>query len=158
MSAAAHDALIHEPIPPGQGMNPDRLIGATVKRLRTKAGMTQAELASQMVLYGCRMQQQTVLKIERSIRRLRFTEALAIARILGVGIEDLVTEETWNAIRLPKPVEPTTFGTIAVDQNGDAWSCAHAGRWKSVTGSREARWVDLDITEVIWVPRHGGDA
>ena len=62
----------------------DRVIAANVRRFRTAAGMTQAQLADALEPQGFSFQQQTILKIEKGDRPLKFTEALAISHVLGI--------------------------------------------------------------------------
>lgn len=64
-------------------MNFDEAAGAVVQRIRTEAGLSQADLAEKVAGAGVSMHQQTVAKIERGTRPLRLEEALAIAEATG---------------------------------------------------------------------------
>lgn len=64
-------------------------VGEKVKRVRRALGMTQAELAAALADRGLPFQQQTILKVERGSRPLRFEEARAIAEILNTTTEEL---------------------------------------------------------------------
>jgi transcriptional regulator with XRE-family HTH domain len=59
-------------------------VGANIRTHRRSRGMSQTELAHELALRGMPFQQQTILKVEKGSRPLRFEEADAIARILGV--------------------------------------------------------------------------
>lgn len=56
--------------------------------------MSQAALAQAMEKRGIAgIYPQTILKVEKGVRSLRFTEGLALAKILGVEPEDLMGSE-----------------------------------------------------------------
>lgn len=63
----------------------DERIAENVRRFRTAAGLSQAQLAEALSEYGYTFQQQTILKIEKGDRPLKFAEALAIAHALRVS-------------------------------------------------------------------------
>ena len=69
-----------------------RADGASVKRARIAAGLTQAVLASRMRLLGYYLPQPSVSLLERGLCRLGLTErmAAALAAALGVGLSDIV--------------------------------------------------------------------
>ncbi|MEH6794017.1 MAG: helix-turn-helix transcriptional regulator [Rhodococcus sp. (in: high G+C Gram-positive bacteria)] len=70
--------------------NPDELIGARIQDLRTQLQMSQADVANYVArLMGSPFHQQTILKIEKGTRSLKFLEATYIARALGVTLEEL---------------------------------------------------------------------
>jgi transcriptional regulator with XRE-family HTH domain len=82
------------------GMHPDfnELVGASVQRFRKARGMSQADLARELSRLGLPFQQQTVLKVEKGTRPLKFEEAYAIAVMLGVDPAALVEnadDEEW---------------------------------------------------------------
>ncbi|MCV7056282.1 helix-turn-helix domain-containing protein [Mycolicibacterium gilvum] len=63
----------------------DQLVGANIRAYRTAIGMSQLELAEALGRsLGERVHQQTILKIEKGTRPLRFSEARAVAKVLGV--------------------------------------------------------------------------
>lgn len=66
------------------GLPTDQLIGANVLRYRQARGLSQTQLADEIGVY-----QPTINKIETGTRPVRFVEAIAIARALGVGVDDL---------------------------------------------------------------------
>lgn len=68
-------------------------IGRAVQQLRTAAGMSQGELADQLTAMGEAFHQQTVLKIEKGTRALKFTEAVKIARVFRVSVDSLIYSE-----------------------------------------------------------------
>ena len=57
----------------------DEVVGANIRRYRTARGMSQADLAEAMDVH-----QQTIQKIEKGVRPLRYSEAIAIARVLEI--------------------------------------------------------------------------
>lgn len=64
----------------------DSRIGAYVAELRAGAGMTQAELASQMRAQGWKWSQQSCWAIEKGRQTLRLQEAADLAHVLGVEV------------------------------------------------------------------------
>jgi transcriptional regulator with XRE-family HTH domain len=68
----------------------DELVGENVRRFRVAAGMSQADLATQMgASSGESVHQQTIQKIEKGTRALKFSEALKIAEALKVDVVSL---------------------------------------------------------------------
>lgn len=71
----------------------DELFGQRMKTLRDARRMPQQHIANTMTMvYGHRWYQTTVGKIESGTRPVKLTEAVAVAAILGVPLEDLLTE------------------------------------------------------------------
>lgn len=71
-------------------MDEDEVIGANVRRYRTDRGITQAKFAMALMSNGIDgMYPQTIQKIERGQRPLRFFEGLVAARVLDVKPEAL---------------------------------------------------------------------
>jgi transcriptional regulator with XRE-family HTH domain len=65
----------------------DKLVGSNVQKFRVARGMSQADVASEMsIVSGERVHQQTVLKIEKGTRSLKYTEAAQLSRVLQVPI------------------------------------------------------------------------
>lgn len=79
----------------------DQLVSANLYALRQSAGMTQTELAEACEARGLPWHQQTVQKLEKGVRPLKLTEALAVADALGVA-PDLLWADTetvgWVAL------------------------------------------------------------
>ena len=67
-------------------------VGENIAQLRRARGMTQAELAERVTDTGLPFHQQTVVKIEKGQRPVRLREADAIATVLDVELDTLVTE------------------------------------------------------------------
>jgi DNA-binding XRE family transcriptional regulator len=59
----------------------EAVIGANVARYRLARGMSQSDLAEAIGVH-----QQTILKIEKGTRPLRYTEAVALARAMGTSV------------------------------------------------------------------------
>jgi transcriptional regulator with XRE-family HTH domain len=62
----------------------DKLVGSNVQRFRLARGMSQADLAEAMTESGERVHQQTVLKIEKGTRPLKYAEAACLSNVLRV--------------------------------------------------------------------------
>lgn len=57
-------------------------------------GLSQAEFAALLSTHGEQMHQQTVQKIEKGTRPLKFAEALRVAAALKISVDDLVVGDT----------------------------------------------------------------
>lgn len=71
----------------------DEYVGDNVRRLRLARGLTQAALADQMARAGVEMSQQVVAKVEKGARPLRLVEAVALADLFDVHVQDLVDDQ-----------------------------------------------------------------
>jgi transcriptional regulator with XRE-family HTH domain len=69
-------------------------VGANLQRFRQESGMSQSDLAHELASRGLPAQQQTILKIEKGARPLRFEEAAAIGEILGISTEVLLADQS----------------------------------------------------------------
>ena len=69
--------------------NFNQQVGGNLRGLRAVAGLTQTDLAEAMSARGCSWQQQTVLRIEKGARPLKFEEADALAAVLGCTLEEV---------------------------------------------------------------------
>jgi transcriptional regulator with XRE-family HTH domain len=68
----------------------DKAIGERIQKLRKARDLSQAELAESVErLLGSPFHQQTILKIEKGARSLKYVEAMQFARVLGVPLDDL---------------------------------------------------------------------
>lgn len=73
----------------------DKLVGANIQKLRTAKGMSQADLAAALTtLGGVHMHQQTIQKIEKGTRPLKYMEAVTIAEVLTVDVHALSAGQT----------------------------------------------------------------
>jgi transcriptional regulator with XRE-family HTH domain len=63
----------------------DQIVGENVQRFRTAAGLTQAELAAALSAEGDLIHQQTVQKVEKGLRPLKYSEAVRISNALNVS-------------------------------------------------------------------------
>lgn len=70
----------------------DRLIGGNVQQFRNAKKMSQAQLADAMTALGLQVAQQTILKIEKGTRPLRYSEAVAVAEALDVPLSALAPD------------------------------------------------------------------
>jgi len=69
-------------------------VGANLRRIRESLRLSQADVAEAVKASGWTgAYPQTILKVEKGQRALRFTEAVAVARALGFSIESLVRPE-----------------------------------------------------------------
>ncbi len=68
----------------------EKQIGANIRSLRERAGMTQDALAAKLQLAGCDMTRSAVAKIEVGQRHLYPDELILIRNILNVSYEELL--------------------------------------------------------------------
>ena len=68
---------------------PKNIIGPTIRRLRSKAGLSQAELAARCQRQGWDIARDTVAKIEGQRRWIGDSEIVQLAKALRVEIQDL---------------------------------------------------------------------
>lgn len=61
-------------------------VGANIRKAREALGLSQAQVAKHV---GLGFQQQTIVKIEKGDRPLRLSEAVRVAKVLGVEVPDL---------------------------------------------------------------------
>lgn len=82
----------------------DRLIGKNLQTLRVSKGLSQAELASAISTATERIPQQTIVRIEKGTRPIKFAEAVRLCRALDVQLDSLVGEdgEVKNDRALPR--------------------------------------------------------
>jgi transcriptional regulator with XRE-family HTH domain len=65
----------------------DKLVGSNVQKYRTASGLSQADLAAKLSADGGEhVHQQTIQKIEKGTRPLKFAEAVRIATVLKVPL------------------------------------------------------------------------
>ena len=69
------------------------ICGANVERIRKEQGMKQTTLVAKMQLAGVDINPSSLSKLEGQIRIASDIELKAIARILGVTMEELVETE-----------------------------------------------------------------
>lgn len=78
-------ARAHLPIRRYTGPDFDRLVGQNVQTFRNARGLSQADLASALSSDGEIVHQQTIQKIEKGTRPMRYSEAVRICDALGVS-------------------------------------------------------------------------
>lgn len=69
------------------------ICGANIERVRKQLGMKQTTLVSKMQLLGVDINPSSLSKLEGQTRSVTDIELKAIAKILGVPIEELLSEE-----------------------------------------------------------------
>ena len=79
----------------------DAAFAEAIRDARTKAGMSQEDLATEMSLRSFDFHQQTVYKIESGKRKISIGEAVALADILGTPLA-LLTERNPDSIEARK--------------------------------------------------------
>jgi len=72
-------------------IEPQNIVGATVRKLRVKKGMTQAQLVAKLNLAGWDLSRGTFSKIESQIRCVADYELLKLAAGLGVEASELIS-------------------------------------------------------------------
>ncbi|MEK8228735.1 helix-turn-helix transcriptional regulator [Oerskovia sp. M15] len=76
----------------------DQKIGATIRALREAQGLSQAQVAAALTSAGIDgMYAQTVLKVEKGTRGLKFHEGLELAKVLGVEPGELYDDTPSGA-------------------------------------------------------------
>ena len=69
------------------------LVGKNIEHLRKEKGIKQKDFIAQIQLMGCDMNPTSYSKLEGQIRSATDKEIFVIAKILGVTIEELFTNE-----------------------------------------------------------------
>ena len=67
----------------------DKNVGSNVARFRKARGLSQAELAAAISNEGDLIHQQTIQKIEKGSRPLKYSESVHISNVLGISPSDL---------------------------------------------------------------------
>ena len=73
-------------------MNPEieKAVGANIKRLRKKAGLTQENLAAKLQIEGCDITRSAVAKIEVGQRHIYPDELILLKKILRTEYDELL--------------------------------------------------------------------
>lgn len=74
------------------GYGDKNICGANIERIRKQLGMKQSTLMSKMQLMGVDINPSSLSKLEGQTRSATDIELKAIAKILGVNVEDLLQE------------------------------------------------------------------
>ncbi len=69
------------------------MVGRNVERIRTSRGIKQKDFISKMQVMGCDINPTSYSKLEGQIRSATDKEIYAIAKILGITMEELFTQE-----------------------------------------------------------------
>ena len=69
---------------------------ARLREVRTKKRMTQADIAEAMSKRGFKWHAPTVYKVENGERQIQLGEAVTLAQILGMPVEDMVTSPEFR--------------------------------------------------------------
>lgn len=72
------------------------ICGANIERIRKQLGMKQTTLVSKMQLLGVDINPSSLSKLEGQTRSATDIELKAIAKILGVTIEELLSGDECN--------------------------------------------------------------
>lgn len=75
-----------------QNIKADRIIGGNIRKIRSKMGLTQEQLASKLQLIDCDISRGTLAKIEAGIRHISVKELNAIKQILSMSYEDFFAD------------------------------------------------------------------
>lgn len=86
---------------------PESTIGANVRTLRERAGMSKAHLARTLTDEGVPTVPQTVANIEAGTRKVLLTEAVILAATFGVKVTDLAGVPDRRRRATPPAPEPT---------------------------------------------------
>ena len=76
-------------------MNPEieKAVGANIKRLREKAGLTQENLAAKLQIEGCDITRSAVAKIEVGQRHIYLDELILLKKILRTEYDELLNTD-----------------------------------------------------------------
>ncbi len=69
------------------------MVGKNIERLRKQRGIKQKDFIAQIQILGCDMNPTSYSKLEGQVRAATDREIYTIAKILGVGMEELFFEE-----------------------------------------------------------------
>lgn len=89
--------------------NNDTAIGKRLAEVRKAAHFSQADLAAAVARRGHKWSQATVWAVESGKRPLRFSEAMAVADVAGVGVDALAPDVA------PVEIAPPTMGELIAD-------------------------------------------
>jgi DNA-binding XRE family transcriptional regulator len=64
-------------------------IGRNITHLRAETGVTQKSILSALALNGCRVQKNSLTKVEQGHETPTLVEAVVIAHMLGVDLKEL---------------------------------------------------------------------
>ncbi len=67
------------------------LCGAQVRQLREQLGLTQEQLAARMQVMGVQVNQKAISRVETGDRVVADYELAAFSKVLGAGVERLLT-------------------------------------------------------------------
>jgi transcriptional regulator with XRE-family HTH domain len=70
-----------------------------LKAARASRNLTQADVADQMVARGFKWHPPTVYKVEKGVRPVQLGEALALAQILDMKVEDMAKPDDGSVLR-----------------------------------------------------------
>ncbi|MBR2384709.1 MAG: helix-turn-helix transcriptional regulator [Clostridia bacterium] len=68
------------------------IVGKNIERLRKERGIKQKDFVAKMQLLGCDINPSSFSKLEGQIRSATDIEIYAIAKILGIKMEELFSE------------------------------------------------------------------
>jgi len=89
---------------------PDELFGLAVKQLRENEGWTMSELATRLSDAGLtNFHPTTVARMERGERPVRLSEAVVIAGLFDLGVDDLVAETRNDVMELEEYIDSLKF-------------------------------------------------
>ena len=69
------------------------MVGRNIERLRKEKGIKQKDFIAKMQVMGCDINPTSYSKLEGQVRSATDREVYVIAKLLGVGMEDLFREE-----------------------------------------------------------------
>ena len=82
------------------------LVGRNIEQLRKERGISQKDFIARIQVMGCDMNPTSYSKLEGQIRSACDKEIYIIAKILGVGIEELFEKRQEHAKTISKSVTP----------------------------------------------------
>jgi transcriptional regulator with XRE-family HTH domain len=89
--------------PERPGVDFDKAFGARLRRARERAGISQEHLSANLaVMHDVNWHQTTVGKTEAGERPIRLSEAVAVAHLLGVPLNDLAYDPADDTPRVER--------------------------------------------------------
>jgi transcriptional regulator with XRE-family HTH domain len=109
------------------GTGPEGIVVRRVRDLRTKAGLTQSQMAAEMTARGFSMVQSTIANIEAGHRPVRLNEAVALAAVLGAELPELLldpTEDSVHRVRIETRAKIRGLQLLVAERRADAEAAA----------------------------------
>ncbi len=102
--------------------NGDDALGERIRSLREAVGLSQAEVAKRMGELGLGLHPSALTRIESGGRALKATEALVLAQVLGIRLDELVQLPPSEA-HVDEAIQVVRIARL--NASGGLWSLVH---------------------------------